>query len=75
MKRSDVDIIISSYDFDKESKIIGDSIIYNLKLKKKVYRLPLNEWTPREILKVLQNIQSNTEIRSSTRHCYQSSVG
>lgn len=63
MKRDDVDKIISACDFDREGQIIGDSIIYNLKPQKKVYRLLLNEWTPSEVLKGLQNIKPNTEMR------------
>lgn len=63
MKRDDVDKIISACDFDREGQIIGDSIIYNLNPQKKVYRLLLNEWTPSEVLKGLQNIKPNTEMR------------
>lgn len=63
MKRNDVDMIISACDFDREGQIIGDTIIYNLKTQKKVYRLLQNEWTPEEVLKGLQNIKPNTEMR------------
>lgn len=63
MKRSDVDKIISACDHDREGQIIGDTIIYNLKTQKKVYRLLQNEWTPEEVLKGLQNIKPNTEMR------------
>ncbi|WP_141603462.1 type IA DNA topoisomerase [Terrilactibacillus laevilacticus] len=63
IKRHDVDMIISACDFDREGQIIGDTIIYNLKTQKQVYRLLLNEWTPDEVLKGLQNIKPNTEMR------------
>ncbi|MBE1556286.1 type IA DNA topoisomerase [Sporosarcina limicola] len=63
MKRNDVDMIISACDFDREGQIIGDTIIYNLKTQKKVYRLLQNEWTPEEVLKGLQNIKPNIEMR------------
>lgn len=63
IKRNDVDMIISACDFDREGQIIGDTIIYNLKTQKQVYRLLLNEWTPDEVLKGLQNIKPNTEMR------------
>ena len=63
MKRNDIDMIISACDFDREGQIIGDSIIYNLNPQKKVYRLLLNEWTPSEVVKGLQNIKPNTEMR------------
>ena len=63
MKRSDVDMIISACDFDREGQLIGDTIIYNLKTQKQVYRLLLNEWTPDEVLKGLSNIKPNYEMR------------
>ncbi|PLS16284.1 DNA topoisomerase III [Bacillus sp. M6-12] len=63
IKRNDVDMVISACDFDREGQIIGDTIIYNLKTQKKVYRLLLNEWTPDEVLKGLQQIKPNSEMR------------
>lgn len=63
MKRHDVEMIISACDFDREGQLIGDTIIYNLKTQKQVYRLLLNEWTPDEVLKGLQNIKPNIEMR------------
>ncbi|SFA99499.1 MULTISPECIES: type IA DNA topoisomerase [unclassified Bacillus (in: firmicutes)] len=64
IKRDDVDMIISACDFDREGQIIGDTIIYNLKTQKQVFRLLLNEWTPDEVLKGLQQIKPNSEMRS-----------
>ncbi|MEQ2466465.1 type IA DNA topoisomerase [Niallia sp. Sow4_A1] len=63
MKRSDVDTIISACDYDREGQLIGDSIIYNLRTEKEVYRLLLNEWTPKEVLNGLENLRSNNELR------------
>lgn len=63
IKRNDVDMVISACDFDREGQIIGDTIIYNLKTKKEVYRLLLNEWTPDEVLKGLHAIKPNTEMK------------
>ncbi|MES9764441.1 type IA DNA topoisomerase, partial [Priestia megaterium] len=63
MKRPDVDGIISACDYDREGQVIGDSIIYNLKADKTVYRLLLNEWTPAEVINGLENIKLNTELR------------
>lgn len=63
MKRQDVDTIISACDFDREGQLIGDSIIYNLRTEKEVYRLLLNEWTPKEVLNGLDNLRSNKELR------------
>ncbi|MGG1365106.1 DNA topoisomerase [Priestia megaterium] len=63
MRRTDVDGIISACDYDREGQVIGDSIIYNLKTDKTVYRLLLNEWTPAEVMNGLENIKLNTELR------------
>ncbi|MED3924365.1 DNA topoisomerase [Priestia megaterium] len=63
MRRQDVDGIISACDYDREGQVIGDSIIYNLKTDKTVYRLLLNEWTPAEVINGLENIKLNTELR------------
>jgi DNA topoisomerase III len=63
IKRNDVDAVISACDYDREGQIIGDTIIYNLKTEKKVYRLLLNEWTPDEVLKGLQQMRPNAELR------------
>ncbi|OKL35683.1 type IA DNA topoisomerase [Domibacillus mangrovi] len=63
MKRRDVDTIISACDYDREGQIIGDSIIYNLGTDKDVYRLLLNEWTPAEVMKGLENMKLNSELR------------
>lgn len=63
MKREDVEAIISACDYDREGQIIGDSIIYNLKTGKKVFRLLLNEWTPNEVLSGLNKLKDNIELR------------
>lgn len=63
MRRPDVDTVISACDYDREGQVIGDSIIYNLKTNKNVYRLLLNEWTPAEVIRGLENIKPNTELK------------
>lgn len=63
IKRNDVEMVISACDYDREGQIIGDTIIYNLKTQKQVYRLLLNEWTPDEVLKGLQQMKPNTEMK------------
>ncbi|MEM5011717.1 DNA topoisomerase [Niallia taxi] len=63
MRRQDVTAIISACDYDREGQIIGDSIIYNLRTDKEVYRLLLNEWTPDEVLNGLKQIRANSEMR------------
>src|SRR5699024_2953769 len=60
---SDVSSIISACDYDREGQLIGDSIIYRGGGQKKpVYRLLLNEWTPKEVLKGLEDLKSNDEM-------------
>lgn len=63
IKRNDVDTVISACDFDREGQIIGDTIIYNLKTKKQVYRLLLNEWTPNEVVKGIRSLKPNIEMK------------
>ncbi|GGM42009.1 DNA topoisomerase [Paraliobacillus quinghaiensis] len=63
IRRKDVDAIVSACDYDREGQLIGDSIIYNSKTKKNVYRLLLNEWTPREILRGMENLKPNEEMK------------
>ncbi|WP_285399894.1 type IA DNA topoisomerase [Lysinibacillus sp. fls2-241-R2A-57] len=63
MKRQDVQMVISACDFDREGQIIGDSIIYQLNSQKPVYRLLLNEWTAEEVLKGLEKIMPNSEMK------------
>ncbi|WP_047982196.1 type IA DNA topoisomerase [Ornithinibacillus contaminans] len=63
MKRQDVEAIISACDYDREGQLIGDSIIYRAKPNQPVYRLLLNEWTKDEVLKGLDSLRPNEELR------------
>lgn len=63
MRRKDIQAIISACDYDREGQLIGDSIIYNLKTDKQVYRLLLNEWTPAEVIRGIENVKLNSEMR------------
>lgn len=56
INRKDVDSIISSTDFDREGEVIASCLLDFLKVKKPIYRLLLNEWTPAEVLKGLDNL-------------------
>ncbi|WP_042145203.1 type IA DNA topoisomerase [Paucisalibacillus sp. EB02] len=64
MKRSDIDGIISACDYDREGQLIGDSIIYRARPSKPVYRLLLNEWTRDEVLRGLDSLKPNEELRA-----------
>jgi len=61
--REDVEAIISACDYDREGQVIGDSVIYNIKAPKQVYRLLLNEWTPDEVNAGLKQIRPNSDLR------------
>ncbi|PEA52930.1 DNA topoisomerase III [Bacillus pseudomycoides] len=61
--RDDVESIISACDYDREGQVIGDSVIYNIKAPKQVYRLLLNEWTPDEVIAGLKQIRPNSDLR------------
>ena len=62
VNRSDVDSIISACDQDREGQIIGDILLMYLSVKKPIYRLLLNEWTPVEVLNGLNNIVPNSNL-------------
>lgn len=65
IRRTDVDVIISACDYDREGQLIGDSIIYRggKRPDKPVYRLLLNEWTPTEVKKGLEGLRQNDEMQ------------
>jgi len=64
INRNDVDMVISACDYDREGQIIGDIITGYLKVKKPVYRLLQNEWTADEVIKGMEKIKPNTEMKS-----------
>lgn len=61
--REDIESIISATDYDREGQIIADEIFLYLDIKKPSYRLLLNEWTPDEVLKGLECICLNSELK------------
>lgn len=63
IQRDDVDSVISACDYDREGQIIGDIILKYLKVKKPIYRILLNEWTPDEVVKGLDEMKPNTEMK------------
>ncbi|MCG4581224.1 DNA topoisomerase, partial [Clostridium cochlearium] len=62
IERENVDGVISATDFDREGQIIGDEIFSYLEIKKPIYRLLLNEWTPDEVKKGMKNLKSNEDM-------------
>lgn len=63
MNRQDVDAVISACDYDREGQIIADIIFKYLQIKKPIYRMLLNEWTEKEVLKGIEEMVSNTQLR------------
>lgn len=57
--RDDVEAVISACDYDREGQIIGDILLKYLRVNKPIYRLLLNEWTPKEVLSGLSKLKSN----------------
>jgi DNA topoisomerase-3 len=57
--RDDVEAVISACDYDREGQIIGDIILKYLRVSKPIFRLLLNEWTPKEVLAGLSKLKSN----------------
>ena len=61
--REDVDGIISATDYDREGQVISDEIFMYFNEKKPVYRILLNEWTPKEVEKGMKNLKLNSEMK------------
>lgn len=64
INREDVTEIISATDYDREGELIALLIFNYLKAKKPIYRILINEWTPKEIKKGLENLKLNKEMQS-----------
>ncbi len=61
--RKDVEAVISACDYDREGQIIADIILAYLKVKKPIFRLLLNEWTEKEVIKGLEEIVPNKQLK------------
>ena len=59
----DVDGVISATDQDREGEVISLEIFMYLDVKKPIYRLLLNEWTPDEVKKGMDNLKDNSEMK------------
>lgn len=64
IEREDVDGIISATDWDREGQVIADEIFMYINPNKPVYRLLLNEWTQDEVIKGIESVISNDEMKS-----------
>jgi DNA topoisomerase III len=61
--RDDVEAVISACDYDREGQIIGDILLKYLRVNKPIFRLLLNEWTPKEVLAGLSKLKPNDEMK------------
>lgn len=64
IENEEVDSIVSATDFDREGQVIADEIFNYLEVKKPVFRLLLNEWTPDEVKKGMEKLKNNEEMKS-----------
>ncbi|WP_294196154.1 type IA DNA topoisomerase [uncultured Clostridium sp.] len=63
IERDDVDGVISATDQDREGELISLEVFMYLNQNKPIYRLLLNEWTPDEVKKGMNNLKENSEIK------------
>ncbi|WP_419726591.1 type IA DNA topoisomerase [Terrisporobacter petrolearius] len=64
LNRNDVEYIINATDNDREGELISFLIFLMAKNKKPVKRILVNEWTPQDITKGLQNLKDDEEMRN-----------
>ena len=63
IERDDVDGVISATDQDREGELISLEVFMYLNQNKPIYRLLLNEWTPDEVKKGMNNLKPNSEMK------------
>ncbi len=63
INRPDVTEVISATDYDREGQVIADEIFIYLDVKKPIYRILLNEWTPEEVSKGMQTLRPNEDMK------------
>ncbi|OOM78243.1 type IA DNA topoisomerase [Clostridium sp. BL-8] len=62
--KDDVESIISATDYDREGQVIADELFGYFEVKKPIYRLLLNEWTPDEVKGGMEALKDNKEMQS-----------
>lgn len=62
INRKDIEEIITATDFDREGELIALLIFKYLKVEKPIHRILINEWTPEEVNKGLNNLKTNAEM-------------
>ena len=64
LHRDDIEYIINATDNDREGELIAFLIFLMAKNKKPVKRILVNEWTPEDITKGLNNLKDEEEMRN-----------
>ncbi|MBU5590899.1 type IA DNA topoisomerase [Clostridium sp. MSJ-4] len=62
INRDDITEIITATDYDREGELIALLIFQYLKVEKPIHRILINEWTPEEINKGLNNLKANSDM-------------
>ncbi|NLZ47704.1 MAG: type IA DNA topoisomerase [Clostridiales bacterium] len=62
-ERPDVESIIIATDYDREGELIALLIFSYIKTDKPRKRILINEWTPQEIKRGLENLKTNEEMK------------
>ncbi|SUY72778.1 DNA topoisomerase [Clostridium putrefaciens] len=62
INRKDIEEIITATDFDREGELIALLIFKYLNVKKPIQRILINEWTPEEVNKGLNNLKTNAQM-------------
>lgn len=64
INREEVTEIVAATDYDREGELIALLIFNYLKVNKPIYRILINEWTPTEIKRGLDNLKTNAEMKT-----------
>ncbi|WP_042275571.1 DNA topoisomerase [[Clostridium] dakarense] len=65
LHRDDVEYIINATDNDREGELISFLIFLLAKNKKPIKRILVNEWTPEDITRGINNLKDDSEMRNS----------
>lgn len=62
--RNDIEYVINATDNDREGELISFLIFLLSKNKKPIKRILVNEWTPEDITRGMNNLKDNSEMRN-----------
>lgn len=62
--RDDIEYVINATDNDREGELISFLIFLLSKNKKPIKRILVNEWTPEDITRGMNNLKDNSEMRN-----------